>query len=250
MNSVPRGDGRMVAVTNSQALPKPYELTGLAKVHNLGGAIFVPFNQKGEPLGFTTWGPTDVQQRRMLKIAERAFFREMIVPSCVLCGCSDTDPCFGGCHWVSEILGDQNICSACRDGQPRLGAGNLSAVRVMTATAEDHELLSEIDRLLAVHWLGMTDVRILDESLGYYGYFPDRPGGPHPIPSPTRSIEEVWARLVGTIPDQPAERCELFARFLTNLAETEAPLIEMLTKLTPLTISKAAALALIEEGSV
>jgi len=47
--------------------------------------------------------------------------------TCIGCGCSESDPCEGGCYWITGIVEGVSVCStdACIQHLPRFLAADL-----------------------------------------------------------------------------------------------------------------------------
>lgn len=59
-----------------------------------------------------TTTPTDEQTATVTAADD-----DPIVPTCLVCGCTETTPCPGGCHWVPCSMAGA-LCSNCADADP------------------------------------------------------------------------------------------------------------------------------------
>jgi hypothetical protein len=91
------------------------ELKALVQKYDLQGIILIAYG-KGERtmsedddnLALVTYGFDKQQCKRMARIGDRIFDREVLVATCRVCGCTEEDACEGGCSWIED-----DLCSAC-----------------------------------------------------------------------------------------------------------------------------------------
>lgn len=80
------------------------------------------------------------------------------VASCTVCGCTENDPCTGGCHWVPGLPFD--ICDQCVIRMQRV---------VVAAAALRHHQRTAFSSGLSFHLTCIELKRELDAALGDCG---------------------------------------------------------------------------------